>query len=170
MNQPDTEKNIAPNNIPEGEFRHNEAHGSPEKDLVKERPEKEMENIPRTQPEKEAPARFTLPKLKKKKVIAPVVRDQMTKQIEKTLSLGLEDVYRSLSPIAQQEFKIKGEATASKIRDLMRSARVKAKKIFHLILEWLSLLPSVNRFFLEQEAKIKTDKIMALKNQEKNYN
>ena len=38
----------------------------------------------------------------------------------------------------------------------------KAKKIFQLILEWLKLLPGINRFFLEQEAKIKTDRIIHL--------
>jgi len=31
-------------------------------------------------------------------------------------------------------------------------------------LDWLKILPGVNKFFLEQEAKIKTDKILALKN------
>jgi hypothetical protein len=30
-------------------------------------------------------------------------------------------------------------------------------------LQWLKLLPGVNRFFLEQEAKIKTDRIIHLK-------
>jgi hypothetical protein len=34
------------------------------------------------------------------------------------------------------------------------------KKILALIRDWLKLIPGVNRFFLEQEAKIKTDKIL----------
>ncbi len=76
---------------------------------------------------------------------------------------GLRETYDQLSPIAKQEFKIKGEQTAGKIRELLNVARVKAKKIFHLIVEWLKILPGINRFFLEQEAKIKTDKILLLK-------
>jgi len=77
---------------------------------------------------------------------------------------GLNDSYQRLSPVAKQEFKLKGEQAASQIRELLKSARVKVKKILRLILDWLRILPGVNHFFLEQEAKIKTDKIIALKN------
>ena len=45
----------------------------------------------------------------------------------------------------------------------MKSTKVKVKKILKLILEWLRILPGINRFFLEQEAKIKTDRIIQLK-------
>ena len=36
-------------------------------------------------------------------------------------------------------------------------------KIIDVIKKWLSIIPGINKFFLEQEAKIKTDKIMELK-------
>jgi len=78
---------------------------------------------------------------------------------------GLNDSYQRLSPVAKQEFKLKGEQTAVQIRDLLKSAHVKIKKILRLILDWLRMLPGINHFFLEQEAKIKTDKIIALKKQ-----
>lgn len=99
----------------------------------------------------------------KKRPTMPQVRDELTVKIEKILEDGLNDPYQRLSPIAKQEFKIKGEQTALKIRDLLKSTHVKIKKILKLILEWLRILPGVNRFFLEQEAKIKADKILALK-------
>ncbi len=76
---------------------------------------------------------------------------------------GLNDSYQRLSPVAKQEFKLKGERAASQIRELLKSTHVKVKKILRLILDWLRMLPGVNHFFLEQEAKIKTDKIIALK-------
>jgi len=101
--------------------------------------------------------------LQKKSQTIPQVRDEMTLKIEKILEEGLDESFQRLSPIAKQEFKLKGELTALKIRDLMKSTRVKFKKIIKLILEWLRILPGVNRFFLEQEAKIKADKIFALK-------
>ena len=63
----------------------------------------------------------------------------------------------------REEFKLKGEQAASQIRELLKSAHIKVKKILRLILDWLRMLPGVNHFFLEQEAKIKTDKIIALK-------
>ncbi len=79
---------------------------------------------------------------------------------------GIRESYEKLSPIAQQEFKIKGEEAADKISELLNATKIKVKKIFRLILEWLFMLPGVNRFFLEQEAKIKTDRIINLKNQD----
>ena len=107
-----------------------------------------------------------LPMLRRsKKPVLPQVRDQATQRLEKILEEGLNESFQRLSPIAQQEFKIKGEETAVKIRDLLKSGHSKAKKIFKLILEWLRLLPGINRFFLEQEAKIKTDRILQAKEQ-----
>jgi hypothetical protein len=45
----------------------------------------------------------------------------------------------------------------------MDSAKFKVKAIVDLIKKWLAIIPGVNKFFLEQEAKIKTDQIIALK-------
>lgn len=101
---------------------------------------------------------------KKKPHIIPNVRDALTVEVEKVMEEGLKDAFKELTPIQRQEFKIKGEETAYKIRDLLRATHVKVKKIVKLIIEWLKMLPGVNRFFIEQEAKIKTDKIIALKN------
>lgn len=92
----------------------------------------------------------------------PVVRDELEVRIEKIMEDGLTDAYSRLSPIARQEFKLKGEQTAGKIHELLQATKVKVKKIFQLLLEWLKMLPGVNHFFLEQEAKIKTDRIIAL--------
>ncbi len=117
-----------------------------------------------TGPGKNPEARFHFPSLHRpKKVVIPVKRDEITISIEKVLEEGLGDSYQRLSPVAKQEFKIKGEEVALKIRELMLSTHIKAKKIFKLIFEWLKLLPGVNRFFLEQEAKIKTDRIVHIK-------
>ena len=90
------------------------------------------------------------------------VRDEVAVKIEKIMEEGLSEAYSRLSPVARQEFKLKGEETARSIRELLRATHVKVKKIFRLILDWLKLLPGINRFFLEQEAKIKTDRIITL--------
>lgn len=84
--------------------------------------------------------------------------------IENILEEDLGDVYFSLTPDKQREFKRKGEETAVKISILTQKTKVKVKKIISLIRDWLLLIPGVNKFFLEQEAKIKTDKIIELKN------
>ena len=101
-----------------------------------------------------------------KKKPAPILpmRDETTVKIEKIMEDGLGEAFGKLSPVAKEEFKLKGEKTAGQIRILLDSAHVKVKKILRLIYEWLKMLPGINRFFLEQEAKIKVDKIIALKN------
>ncbi|MFH1947449.1 MAG: hypothetical protein ABIJ23_04830 [Candidatus Magasanikbacteria bacterium] len=100
---------------------------------------------------------------KKKPTTVPQVRDEVTIQVEKVMEEDLGDAFLELTPIQKQEFKIKGEQVAFEIRDLLKKTHLKAKTIFKLIFEWLKMLPGINKFFLEQEAKIKTDKILALK-------
>lgn len=100
---------------------------------------------------------------KKKPVRIPQVKDAITVEVEHIMEDGIKDAFRELTPIQQEQFKIKGEETAWKIRELLRAAHIKVKKIFQLLLEWLKMLPGINHFFLEQEAKIKTDKILTLK-------
>lgn len=104
---------------------------------------------------------------KKKPVLMPQVRDDLTLKIEHVMEDGLKDAFIALSPLEQQEFKLKGEQTARQIRTLLGETKIKIKKIFELLLEWLKLLPGVNRFFLEQEAKIKVDQILAIHKQNK---
>lgn len=104
-----------------------------------------------------------LKKQKKKPSSIPLVKDEITLRIEKVMEEGLEEAFKELSPIEQQEFKIKGEETAWKIRQALKKTHVKIKEIFKLLFEWLKMLPGINKFFLEQEAKIKADKIVSLK-------
>ena len=84
------------------------------------------------------------------------------KEIEKILEKDLGDIYVNLPPSAQQQFKIVGEETAVKINELFNKGKLKLKKIIDLVRGWLTLIPGVNRFFLEQEAKIKADEILKL--------
>ncbi len=93
--------------------------------------------------------------------------DPVTFQIEKIMEQGIGEAYQELTPIQKQQFKIKGEQTAKQIKQLLQTTHVKVKKIFRLLLDWLKLLPGINRFFLMQEAKIKTDQILSLKNRER---
>lgn len=104
------------------------------------------------------------PLTKRRPPLPRPMKDEVVIKIEKILEEGMNDSFQRLSPIAQQEFKLKGEQTASQIRDLLKDSHVKIKKILRLILDWLRMLPGINHFFLEQEAKIKTDKIISLKN------
>lgn len=97
-----------------------------------------------------------------KQVTLPIVKDEMTKEIESIMSDGLGEAFQALTPVEQQEFKLKGEQAALEVRALMDSTKLKVKNVFLIVLKWLSFLPGINKFYLEQEAKIKADKIMAL--------
>lgn len=76
---------------------------------------------------------------------------------------GLEDAYQAMDPAAQQRFKQVGEETASAIEKVLQQSKIQVKKIVTLLLRWLRLIPQVNPYYLEQQAKIKADAIVALK-------
>ncbi len=90
-------------------------------------------------------------------------KDPLHVAVEDILEENLANLYVSLSPAEQINFKKKGDETAGKIINLLATTQATFKKIFNFILMWLKTIPGVNKFFLEQEAKIKADKIMQLK-------
>ncbi len=89
--------------------------------------------------------------------------NQRAQEIDNILSAGLHDVFLKMNPQQQKEFKRVGEETTVKIVAMLDKGKVKISKIIDLIKKWLKIIPGVNKFFLEQEAKIKADKIMRLK-------
>lgn len=102
---------------------------------------------------------------KPRKVVLPLTgaKSSALLEIEAILEQDLGDVYFKMEPVLQQKFKTEGERTAARIEKVLIKTKVKAKKIFKLILNWLKMIPGINKFFMRQEAKIKTDKIMRLK-------
>jgi hypothetical protein len=107
-----------------------------------------------------------------KPIIQPIkalkTREQIrSEKIDQILSDGLSDIFMDLPPKTQMQFKVEGERTTRKINELLSEAKVKARKIVDLIMAWLGIIPGLNRFFLEQEAKIKTDQILKMKEEEK---
>lgn len=101
----------------------------------------------------------------KAKIVEPASEEdrQRAKQIDDILASGLNEIFLSLSPDKQKELKEKGEETVKKINKVLNKTKVNLGKIVKIIKKWLSIIPGVNRFFLEQEAKIKADKIIKLK-------
>lgn len=88
-------------------------------------------------------------------------------KIENILQEDLEDLYFQMPPDRQKEFREVGEKTAFKIEHMVRGVKVHVKKVLELIIRWLKIIPGINRFFLEQEAKIKTEEILKLKEEQK---
>jgi hypothetical protein len=88
--------------------------------------------------------------------------DPLHQTVESILEDNLGDLYFTMDEKKQAEFKKKGEETTAKIVKLMRSAKSTFRKIFDLIRKWLKIIPGVNKFFIDQEAKIKADKIVEI--------
>lgn len=144
----------------EGAVPENERQIVPEKKIEIEKPPMpEMGEIP---PEGEEE--------KKKPMVAAVARpitqrppkSEALVKIEKILEEDLEEFYFSMPEDKRREFKEKGEEAAGKIEKMMEAGKTVARKILKLIRQWLKMIPGVNKFFLEQEAKIKTDKLVAM--------
>lgn len=92
----------------------------------------------------------------------PVQKDEMTLRVEKILEEGLGDYFATMPDDAKKRFHDKGDVVAVEIAGLVQRFGAKAKKVLQLIHDWLLTIPGVNKFFLEQEAKIKTDQILEL--------
>ncbi len=90
----------------------------------------------------------------------PIVKSKIYRQIESVLEEDLEDIYFKLDAAHQRIFKEEGEATARQIERVIAGGKSVVAKITELIKRWLGLLPGLNKFFIEQEAKIKADKIL----------
>jgi len=122
--------------------------------------EQGIETEPQAAPEREAIAPMAAPS--PTYAPQPIAKDPVVATVESILTENLGDLYLSLPPDEQQKFKAKGEETTKKIVELLRSAKATFKKIFNLIFDWLKTIPGINKFFTEQEAKIKADKIMKI--------
>lgn len=96
---------------------------------------------------------------------APVKKNEDLIKVEKILEEDLEEAYAKLPPEKRAAFKKEGERVAIIIWQMVEAAKFHARKIINLIKGWLKIIPGINRFFLEQEIKIKTDKIMELAKQ-----
>ncbi|HDQ22414.1 MAG TPA: hypothetical protein ENN28_00375 [Candidatus Uhrbacteria bacterium] len=94
-------------------------------------------------------------------------QNPVLEKIEDILEEDLEEIYFQMPPEKQAEFRQTGEETAGKIEALLHSTKIKIKKILDLIRDWLKIIPGVNKYFLDQEAKIKTDKILDIKESHK---
>lgn len=93
----------------------------------------------------------------------PVAKSEDRQEIEKIMSKGLEELYTELPEDRKEEFKLKGEEAAGKIEVMLKAVKVKVKKIVGLIKNWLMIIPGVNKFFIEQQSKIKADELMEYK-------
>lgn len=83
-------------------------------------------------------------------------------EVEEVLTENIADIYKQLPEQKKALFRRTGEQVAAQITQMMKSGIMQIKKVLGWIRTWLMIIPGVNQFFLEQEAKIKSDKINEL--------
>ncbi len=96
-----------------------------------------------------------------------IKKSEVLQVIEEILEEDLEEAYWQMPPNMREEFKRRGEDTAKKIERLLAAVHLNILKVLRLLQKWLSIIPHINSFFLEQEAKIKADKIITLHREQK---
>lgn len=116
-------------------------------------------------PAAERPASASVP-VPAPSVVAPAARavrkDPVLKDVEHVLEEGMEEIYRKMDPPHQRKFSKEGDRVAGVVSEMVRKAKVKSREVLKLITGWLRIIPHVNRYYLDQEAKLKTDKILEL--------
>ena len=135
-------------------------------------PEATREAVPEVKPEREPQEQVEEKQVPQKQVPpapaeskpAPAKTAELL-EIENVLSEHLDELYIQMTPQQQMAFRDQGEKTASKISELLKEAKIKVKEILNLIKSWLQIIPGISKFFLEQEAKIKTDRLLNLQEQ-----
>ena len=157
---PEEQIKATPESIPS--LKNVQSDSSPERET---RPEQLAEkNIQTALEQKSEIVPVTPSPVAPKRSAAPLsLEEKRAAQIDQILSAGLEDIYLHLDTKHQRQFRLAGESAVLQINSLLGEAKVKARKILDVIRKWLSLIPGVNHFFLEQESKIKTDQILRLK-------
>ena len=147
----------------------NQIENQPQEKIVESHPEKGSvlsPEVPRTEFGQDHFTKTPKPAIElpssplKSSIGSGLIIDQKFKKIEGILEEDLGDVYFNLSREKQEEFKAKGEETTLKIINLLAKPKIKIKRIIALIRDWLRIIPGINVFFLEQEVKIKADKII----------
>lgn len=135
------------------------------KERVEMAPEVNVESEPSAPVKKEAPAviqesvRQTMAPAGAAATLAQ--KDKVLKEVEDILAADLGAIYANLPDVKKAMFRQKGEEVAQTIRQMFVSGKVKVHAILEAIRNWLRLIPGINKFFLEQEAKIKTDRVLA---------
>jgi len=103
-------------------------------------------------------------------VLPKVEKSPLLIKIEEILSEDLDEIYNSLTAQQKIIFDTKKKETASKIEILIKKIKVNVKKILNLIKELLftllKMIPGINKYFLIQQSKIKTQKILSLRETE----
>jgi hypothetical protein len=152
------DKLITPETLPQQASEKEQIEG--ETDIEKEL--KSLENEISASEKLSQSVNTSLPNTANTPVKTAVIKTATRKSIEGILSEDMKELFQNMDAAHKAEFKKQAEETASALEILIATAKATARKVVKLISNWLKLIPGINQFFLEQEAKIKTDTLMEL--------
>lgn len=146
--------------MPEIKYEHPQVERLPSSETPEHRKETVVHSIETSEPSVVAPSLNYLPK---SGVGTQLPNLNLNRRVEDILSSGLENIYLDMDSNTQAKFRAKGEETSAKIADLISRGKATLKKVLSLLIDWLRIIPGVNKHFLEQEAKIRADNIMNIR-------
>lgn len=95
---------------------------------------------------------------------AVVEKSPLRENIEAALAdESLQRIYAGLPPAVQGRFRDEGSALAAWIETAITTGKLILKEVHRRIVAWLRIIPRVNHWYLQQEAKVKTDAILAIR-------
>lgn len=90
-------------------------------------------------------------------------KSQLRTDIEAALAdAQLRRIYAALEPSVQAAFRTAAEKLAARLEAMFTAGDVDVEHAHAGIVAWLHVIPKVNRWFLIQEAKVKTDAVLVL--------
>ena len=96
-------------------------------------------------------------------VSIPLETTSSEQRLRRILSEDMTELMAPLSTDKKQEVQAEGLKAIQKLQLLLRRTHLRFRQVLQLIWHWLKRIPGINRFFLEQEAKKKTEEILEFK-------
>jgi len=158
---------LKPKETPEVSSEQMEETGQTEQEAQKERVIEEMqEKEVFARPEETIENAGRIIALEDEIQSPPGTKSERLQDIEKEMSKDLEDVYKDLDSDTQKKVEKEGEEASREIEILIEESietgQDISKKAIKIVRDWMREIHGVNRYFLEQESKRKTDRILAL--------
>ncbi len=92
--------------------------------------------------------------------VKATAKDKVTIEVEKLLEKNLGSTFALLPDNVKPFFKTHGEKIAQTVVGMINNKSFDGGVVMEMVEDWLKLIPKSNSFYLEQEAKLKTDSLV----------
>ena len=116
----------------------------------------------------EAPAKEPPSPMPTEQEVKAMEKDPVTIETEKILEDGLGSTYNALPEKVKPFFRQHGEHAAKTIADMIKRRSFDPAVALDLTTAWMQLVPKANKYYLEQESKLKIDELAAYADTVKN--